>query len=154
MGVPEIEAFLSHLAQNENVARWMSKSFLVSTSARHYNHYQNQNKWIGSMKPLSREAILRILKKEMPYLRDHFGVNRVALFGSFARGEANEASDIDIVVSLSKPLGFAFIQLADYLEEKLGRKVDLVTALTLETGIADPRRAHIARSIQESLIYV
>jgi uncharacterized protein len=106
------------------------------------------------MKPQSRATILRIIKNETPYLRDHFGVERIGLFGSFARNEAGDESDIDIVVSLSKPLGFAFIQLADYLEEKLGRKVDLVTTTTLETGIADPRRAHIARDIQESIIYV
>ena len=106
------------------------------------------------MKTLSRSAILRIIKKEMPYLRDHFGVERSALFGSFSRGEANGESDIDIVVSLSKPLGFAFIHLADHLEDKLDRKVDLVTSTTLEMGISDPRRAHIARDIQESLIYV
>lgn len=87
-------------------------------------------------------------------MREHFGVEKIALFGSFARGEATEDSDIDIVVSLSKPLGFAFIELADYLEEKLGRKVDLVTATTLEMGITDPRRAHIAKDIQESLIHV
>jgi len=106
------------------------------------------------MKTQSRATVLKIIRKERPYLRENFGVERIALFGSFARDEANEDSDIDIVVSLSKPLGFAFIQLANYLEEKLGRKVDLVTAPTLESGITDPRRAHIARDIQESLIYV
>jgi uncharacterized protein len=102
----------------------------------------------------TRAAIMRTIKKEMPYLHDHFGVEQVALFGSFARGNASHDSDIDIVVTLSKPLGFAFIQLADYLEQKLHRKVDLVTATTLESGMSDPRRAHIARDIQESLIYV
>jgi len=106
------------------------------------------------MKHQSRATILSIIKKEMPYLCERFGVERIALFGSFARDKANEDSDIDIVVSLSKPLGFAFVQLGDYLEEKLGRKVDLVTATTLEIGIADPRKARIARDIQESLIYV
>jgi predicted nucleotidyltransferase len=106
------------------------------------------------MKQQSQESILRIIKNETPYLSNRFGVERIALFGSFARNEHNDDSDIDIVVSLSKPLGFAFLQLADYLEEKLGRKVDLVTSTTLELGISDPRRAHIIRDIQEALIYV
>ncbi len=106
------------------------------------------------MKTQSQAAILRIIRKEMPYLRQHFGVAQLALFGSVARGEATQESDIDIVVTLSKPLGFAFIELADYLEEKLGRKVDLITATTLEMGIADPRRAHIAKDIQDSMIHV
>ena len=90
----------------------------------------------------------------MPYLREHYGVEHLALFGSFARDEANKSSDIDIVVSLSKPLGFAFIELANYLEEILGRKVDLITTTTLELGITDPRRALIVKDIQGSLIHV
>ena len=106
------------------------------------------------MKSQNQAAILKVLKKEIPYLYERFGVERLALFGSFARDEANEGSDIDIVVWLLKPLGFAFVQLADYLEEKLGRKVDLITATTLELGIANPRRAHFAKDIQESLIHV
>jgi uncharacterized protein len=106
------------------------------------------------MKTSDPESILKIIKKEAPYLKDQFGVEQIALFGSFTRGEAGEDSDIDLFVSLSKPFGFAFIQLADYLEEKLGRKVDLITATTLALGRSVSRRAHIAREIQESLIYV
>ncbi len=93
------------------------------------------------MKSLNRTAILNIIHQEMPTLRQRFGVEQLALFGSFARDEASENSDIDLVVSLAKPLGFAFVELAEYLEEKLGRKVDLITSTTLEMGIADPRRA-------------
>lgn len=106
------------------------------------------------MNSRNRATILKIIEKEMPYLRDHFGVEKIALFGSFARDDATDESDIDIVVSLSKPLGFTFVQLADYLEEKLGGKVDLITTTTLELGLTDPRRAHISRDIQESLIHV
>jgi len=106
------------------------------------------------MKSKNRSTIIRILKSEKPYLREQYGVERLALFGSFARGEAGENSDIDIVVSLSRPLGFAFIQMADYLEDKLGRKVDLITETTLELGVQDPRRAHIVKDIRESVINV
>jgi hypothetical protein len=106
------------------------------------------------MKHLSRASILKIIQKETPYLREHFGVERLALFGSFVRNEADQTSDIDLVVWLSKPLGLAFMQLGNYLEDKLDRKVDLVTAATLENEIADPRRAHIAKDILESLINV
>lgn len=108
----------------------------------------------GIMEMYSKFDILKILTREMPYLRTEYGVESIALFGSFSRGNPVAESDIDLLVSLTKPLGFSFIQLADYLEDKLGRKVDLVTATTLERGAADPRRAHIAREIQESLVYV
>ena len=50
-----------------------------------------------------------------------------ALFGSFARGEANSESDIDLLVRFSKPIGWAFYGIADELEKALGRKVDLAT---------------------------
>lgn len=106
------------------------------------------------MNSLNRAAILKTIKNEMPYLRGHFGVEQVALFGSYARDEASEKSDVDLVVSLSRPLGFAFIELANYLEEKLGSKVDLITTTALETSTLDNRRAHIAKDIQESLIHV
>lgn len=50
-----------------------------------------------------------------------------AVFGSFARGEATEESDIDLLVRFSKPIGWAFYGIADELERTLGRKVDLAT---------------------------
>ncbi len=106
------------------------------------------------MESYSQAFVLKRIRKEIPYLRKRFGVEHLALFGSIARDEASEGSDIDIVVSLEKPIGFGFIQLADYLEEKLGRKVDLITTSTLEINVADPRRAHIVQNIRESLVEV
>lgn len=50
-----------------------------------------------------------------------------ALFGSFARGEADKDSDIDLLVRFSKPIGWAFYGIAEELERVLGRKVDLAT---------------------------
>lgn len=106
------------------------------------------------MRAQDQAAIVHIIRKEMPYLSKQFGVQQISLFGSFARDEAKDTSDIDLLVSLSKPLGLSFFSLADYLESKLGRKVDLITEATLERGFSDPRRAHIAKAIQESLIHV
>lgn len=102
----------------------------------------------------SRTTILKVLAQELPYLRKAYGVISLALYGSYAHGNAGIDSDVDLIVTLSKPIGLAYIQLAEYLEEKLGRKVDLITASTLERGATDTRRAHITREIQESLIYV
>lgn len=106
------------------------------------------------MKTKRRASIIHAIKKEMPYLRERFGVERLALFGSVARDEADESSDIDIAVTLSQPLGFAFFHLSDYLESKLNRKVDLITTTTLDLSKTDPRRKHIAKEIKETLIDV
>ena len=103
---------------------------------------------------ITRETILHILNKEKSFLRTRYGVEKIALFGSFAQNTADETSDIDLLVQLSRPLGFEFVQLADYLESKLGRSVDLVTFDSLKRGELNPRRAHIARNITGTLVYV
>ena len=134
------------------VAHLMIRLLLAPAPARRYN--QTENNKVITMKTIDRTSIVKVIQKEMPYLRQHFGVEQVALFGSFTRDEASEESDIDLVVKLNRPLGFAFFELADYLEAKLGRRVDLITASTLELGLSDPRRAHLTRNILESLIHV
>ncbi len=54
-------------------------------------------------------------------------ISYCAVFGSFARGEATETSDIDLLVRLSKPMGWAFFGIAEDLQDSLGKKVDLAT---------------------------
>ena len=54
-------------------------------------------------------------------------ISYCAMFGSFARGDANETSDIDLLVRFSKPIGWKFYAIAEDLEDSLGRKVDLAT---------------------------
>ncbi len=76
----------------------------------------------------NKEEILRTIKKELPYLKEKFKVRSIGIFGSYARGEQTKTSDIDMLVEFDAPVGFfKFIELEDYLSEKLGVKVDLVT---------------------------
>lgn len=76
---------------------------------------------------MNQKDVLTILKKQKRTLNE-FGVHSIALFGSYARGEAHRNSDIDILVEFNHPVGlFEFARLKLYLEKKLGRKVDLVT---------------------------
>jgi uncharacterized protein len=51
----------------------------------------------------------------------------MGLFGSYARGDYTEESDLDVIVEFSQPVGFEFIHLANRLEELFGMKVDLLT---------------------------
>lgn len=55
-----------------------------------------------------------------------YGAVRVRLFGSYARGEANESSDVDLVVDFERPIGFALGGMFLDLEERLGCDVDIV----------------------------
>lgn len=67
------------------------------------------------------------LKELKPILRETYFVEKIGYFGSFSRNEQNEKSDLDILVSFKKPLGWSFFDLRDLLENKLGLKIDLVT---------------------------
>lgn len=54
-------------------------------------------------------------------------VKRVYLFGSFARNDANENSDIDFLVEVNREVGLEFFGLYDYLQDEFDRKVDVIT---------------------------
>lgn len=99
---------------------------------------------------LTRETITQRLQESYPYLAAEFGVRRLGLFGSFARGTASEASDVDVVVEFQRPIGLRFVELVDYLEQLLGRKVDVLTP----AGVQAIRIQDVARRISESVIYV
>lgn len=71
-------------------------------------------------------------------LRDQFGVQKLGIFGSFARNEQTELSDVDILVEFSKsPSLFKFIDLEQTLANLVGRKVDLVTKNALKSALKD-----------------
>ena len=59
---------------------------------------------------------------------DELGVKRLAIFGSFARGEARLDSDLDVLVEFERPTFDGYMDLKFYLEDLLGRRVDLVLA--------------------------
>lgn len=100
---------------------------------------------------MDKNDILRVLQKELPYLRERYGVARLALYGSFAQGHATAKSDVDLLVELTRPLGLEFVALASYLERCLGRKVDLVTFDTLRRSLKHPRYQAIAQHVQRTL---
>jgi hypothetical protein len=73
------------------------------------------------------EKIIELKKKIAPILKKN-GVTKASVFGSFARGEETETSDIDLLIELEKPKGLLFLAgLRFDLEDILGRKVDLLT---------------------------
>ncbi len=99
---------------------------------------------------LTTEKITSILSEKSEYLIETYGVKKIGLFGSYAKGTHTDASDIDIIVEFETPLGFKFMEFADYLEELLGKRVDVLTVGGLQ-GIRIP---HVAQSIRESIVYV
>lgn len=82
--------------------------------------------------------IVEMLESREEELKKKYHVRKIGVFGSFARSEQTGASDIDILVEFSEPLDlFEFIGLQQYLEEALGRKVDLVTVKALKPQLRE-----------------
>ncbi|MCX6295509.1 MAG: nucleotidyltransferase domain-containing protein [Bacteroidetes bacterium] len=75
---------------------------------------------------MNKLKIIESIKTEKQYLQEHFGVQEIALFGSYARGEEKKDSDIDILVSINKPSYSMLMGLYVYLEKKLNTKIDIV----------------------------
>lgn len=78
--------------------------------------------------------------------RDHFGVSRVGIFGSFARGLQSDSSDVDVLVDMLDPGGLLFIEAAEFMEDLLGRRVDFLRP----EGLSDQLRERVI----ESVVYV
>lgn len=84
----------------------------------------------------TKEQVFTLLRKHQPHLQS-FGVKRYGLFGSFVQGRQKPQSDIDILVEFEtgKKTFDNFMHLAFFLEEILGRRVDLVTPESLSPYI-------------------
>lgn len=73
------------------------------------------------------EEIKSTLTGYKPELYSHYPIKTLAIFGSYARGEQVDDSDIDILVEFNGEIGIRFIDLADEIERLVGSKVDLVS---------------------------
>ena len=72
------------------------------------------------------------IKELKPILSRKYFVDKIGYFGSFSRNEQKKDSDIDILVSFRKPLGWDFFELQELLENELELKVDLVSDKALK----------------------
>ncbi len=95
--------------------------------------------WLGEMSieiythdedtDMKRDTVIEVLRSNQEDLRHRFGVTAIRLFGSVARDEAGDTSDVDIIVEFdSTPSLFDFLRLKGYLQDLLGTRVDLSTA--------------------------
>ena len=79
-------------------------------------------------------------------LAETYHIQSIGLFGSVVRDDFRPDSDIDIIVEFNAPIGMGFIELADVLENRLGKRVDLVS----KKGI---KQAYY-RAIEAEIVYV
>ncbi|MEM7125368.1 MAG: nucleotidyltransferase family protein [Chloroflexota bacterium] len=91
-----------------------------------------------------------ILRQQLPYLSSEYGIKRLGIFGSYAKGTQQERSDIDLIAEFETPLGLKFIELIDYLEQILQTSVDVLTM----AGVQAIRNTKVSKNIQNSIVYV
>ena len=97
---------------------------------------------------MKRDDVLNILADHRDDLHQQFGVKSLVLFGSVARNEATETSDVDLLVTFARPVGwFGLCALQDYLAQLLGCAVDVGTLDSLKPRI---RARVLAESIDVS----
>lgn len=94
------------------------------------------------------EEIRQVLEKNKDFLKQKYHVEKLAIFGSRARKEEKEGSDIDIIVDFSEPIGWEIVELKEYLENLLGVRVDLLTYKAVL------KKTTLWNSIKEDLTYV
>lgn len=82
-----------------------------------------------------RSQILEQLRMLKPSLQKEFAVERLALFGSWARDEQGDSSDVDILVEVDPSIGLRFVTLAERLENSLGEHVDLVSRRAVKPSL-------------------
>lgn len=91
-------------------------------------------------------GIKATLTELKPELAEKYHVSPIGLFGSVVRNDFQSTSDIDIIVEFDSPVGVEFIGLADFIENKLKKPVDLVS----KNGI----KARYFKQIEREIIYV
>ena len=96
---------------------------------------------------MTQQYVLNSLSEIKIELKEKYGIEKIALFGSYARNEANETSDIDIAILKAKNITLSNrLNAKNMLEKKLNVKVDL--------GYFDSMKTFIKNRIQKEFIYV
>ena len=98
------------------------------------------------MTNITKEEILGLLVQNKSELENRFKVRRLALFGSYARGDQKPDSDVDILVDIDPSVGLEFVTLAEKIEQLLGLPVELVSRRAIK-----PDKL---KYIEQDLIYV
>jgi hypothetical protein len=94
---------------------------------------------------MDKTEIIKFLKEHKTELQDRFGVQKIALFGSYAKDAARDMSDIDIAIEVKERDFFIREDLREYLEEHFKKSVDV--------GYIDSFREFYKQKIKKELIY-
>ncbi len=96
---------------------------------------------------MTNKDIIDFLTSHKQEMKEQYGVIRISLFGSYARGESLTDSDIDIAVELDMPDLFNLIGIKQTIEDEFGAKVDVIR-------LRDNMNSLLKSRIQRDIIYV
>jgi len=99
---------------------------------------------------MTKDNVVEILKANLQQLKIEYGVRRIGIFGSYAKGTNKSDSDVDLVVEFERPIGLKFMELSERIESLIGVRADILTP----AGINSIRNSRIATDIKGSLTYV
>ncbi len=93
---------------------------------------------------MTKEQVINFLSSKKEFMRDRYGVVKIGLFGSYARAENNDNSDIDIAVELEREnKADNYFGLLHFLEDNLHKKIDL----GIESNLKEPIKKYIEKEI-------
>ena len=94
----------------------------------------------------NRTKIIEQLRQALPDLKSRYPIHHIEIFGSVARNESSDKSDIDLFVDVDPEIGLGIVDLSEELEQLLGVKVDLITT----RGI----NRNLKKRIEKDLVHV
>lgn len=96
---------------------------------------------------MGKQDILKILHRYKKEVADEYNILKIGIFGSFARSEAKDESDVDIIIRVSEPDFFMLAGIKNELEERLKKPVDIVT-------YSDSMNPLLKKRIDHEAVYV
>ena len=102
------------------------------------------------MENMNKDILLKILNANLQQLKIEYGVRRIGIFGSYAKGTNTTESDVDLLVEFERPIGLRFMEFSERIETLVGAKADILTP----AGINSIRNHRISADIKGSLTYV
>ncbi len=96
---------------------------------------------------LTLDSVLEILRKHKPEFEQKYGITEIGVFGSIARGEAREESDVDVVVKMKKPDLFFMVHIKEELEGEYQTAVDIIQ-------YRDKMNSFLKQRIDREAVYV
>ncbi len=96
---------------------------------------------------MNRENILNLLAQYKKRNRNRYGIENIGIFGSFARNEANDSSDIDICIQTKTPDMFAIVHIKEDLQNLFNKNIDIVR-------LRERMNPYLRKRIEKEVVYV